>query len=114
MNEADNVTPEPQSVSLRTDETPTDVNDALTNALDEAKGHDKQQLDQSTTVFMHTYSFLFLGYSRSYYFWEVVVMSRKGLLALIGVVLAFDQRAQVIHDKKNIFNFIILIIISIP
>ena len=42
-----------------------------------------------------------------YYYWEIVVTARKSLLALIGVVFAFDSNAQV-----N-FGFILLMVASI-
>ena len=35
-----------------------------------------------------------MGYTEANFCWEVVVISRKGLISLIGVVLSTDQRAQ--------------------
>jgi hypothetical protein len=45
------------------------------------------QLDGPTQIFLQNYGFLFLGYSPSFYFWEVVVLCQKAWLSLIGIRL---------------------------
>lgn len=68
---------------------------AASSKVDSKEADTGHQLDPATLLFMRNYSFLFLGYSRFHYFWEIVIICRKGLLALIGVALSFDKRAQV-------------------
>ena len=53
--------------------------------------------------FYKNYAFLFMGYTEANFCWEVVVISRKALISLIGVVLSTDQRAQCMLGMMVIF-----------
>ena len=66
-----------------------------------ARGKQKEEapkfsamFDRATQDFLKNFSFLFLGYHKETYFWEVVVLGRKATLALIAVAFAFDKRSQ--------------------
>jgi len=53
-----------------------------------------KSLDQSSQFFLTNYGFLFLGYTKECYLWEVNLICRKTLLYLIGVVFVLDLRTQ--------------------
>ena len=53
--------------------------------------------------FYKNYAFLFMGYTADMSCWEVVVISRKALISLVGVSLATDQRAQCMLGMMIVF-----------
>lgn len=70
-----------------------DLNDPIKlNIAAEARAN----IDPATQIFESSYAFLFLGYRQSTYIWEIVVMTRKAVLAILGVALAHEPRTQVI------------------
>ena len=60
-------------------------------------------LGPDMVLFKQKYAFLFLGYKQELYLWEIVIMARKGVLSLIGVALASDQRLQIMVGLLTIF-----------
>ena len=62
----------------------------------------------SLSAFYQNYSFLFLGYSQDHYFWEVLVLLRKTLVALLGVTLSTRPRTQGMAGILIIFIFTVL------
>ena len=59
----------------------------------------RDKLDRKTLSFESNYAFLFLGYKQELYLWDIVVLTRKAVLSLIGVSLGHDPRSQV-----NLYN----------
>ena len=53
--------------------------------------------------FFSKYAFLFIGYRDKVYYWEIVVLSRKALISLIGVVISTNQRAQCLFGMLVVF-----------
>jgi hypothetical protein len=70
--------------------------------------------DEDTAKFYRNFSFLFLGYKSESYCWEVVVICRKGVITIIGVVFSFDQRAQGMLGLLCILTSIVLHSIQKP
>ncbi len=58
-------------------------------------------------TFFKNYSFLFLGYKPKAYWWEVVIICRKGLISLVGVIFVFDKRAQ------GMLGMVIIFLVSV-
>jgi hypothetical protein len=48
----------------------------------------------SDASFIRNYGFLFFGYSKACFSWEVLVIARKAIISLLGVALSFDVRIQ--------------------
>jgi len=55
----------------------------------------RQTMPEELRTFESNYGFIFLGYHRDAYLWELVVMARKGALSVCGVALGHEPRAQV-------------------
>jgi len=66
------------------------------NTMEEELTNDCERESEQAEVkpFYHNYAFLFLGYKHETYFWEVCILARKALLAIIGVVMHTDPRFQ--------------------
>ena len=73
------------------------ISDWLNSYLSPSSARPEGSSDTSVKFrdFQKNYGFLFVGYKPQYYYWEIVVMIRKACLSLLGVVFAFDIRAQV-------------------
>ena len=54
----------------------------------------RAELSVEAKQVMSNFSFLFLGFQKHAYWWELVSMLRKAVIALIGVVFATAQRTQ--------------------
>ena len=49
------------------------------------------------------FGFIFLGYKEQEFYWELVVLSRKAAISLIGVTFAPDQRSQCMFGMLMVF-----------
>jgi hypothetical protein len=66
----------------------------VTLNLEEIQSQRVAFLSPLAGVFYQQFSFLFLGYKKHVYWWELMVLGRKAFLSLIAVSLAFDLRSQ--------------------
>ena len=53
------------------------------------------QLTPIAKEFETSWAFFFLGYKKEFYLWELVILARKGALALVGVAFTAYPDAQV-------------------
>lgn len=56
-------------------------------------GYNNHEVDMEA-AFFRNYAFLFLGYTKDSYLWEIMVICRKAVISIIGVIVSFDQRLQ--------------------
>jgi hypothetical protein len=63
-----------------------------------------QLLTPSELDFVHSYAFLFLGYTNVCFYWEVVMMARKAVVSVLAIVLAAeDVRTQGVLGLATMF-----------
>ena len=75
----------------------------------EKKSRDEDDDDiYNSGAFYSNYAFLFLGYRNEKYNWEVVMLLRKSLIALVGVAFAYDSRTQGLFGLMIMLNFVII------
>jgi len=80
--------------------------EVLTHQTEEQRK--QAQLEQASKTFYTNYAFLFLGYRLETYNWEVFILLRKSLIAIIAVAFVSDPRSQGLFGLVTMINFLVL------